>query len=297
MLRTAWVGVLLVGATAAPAFGQVKLEWKFNEGDKFYVEDVSTLKNKIGFMGKEYDQTTKVTMVTSYKVDKKTSDSTVLTSKIENVEVKSMAGLGESLDKMLEKLKGAVMKITLDKNNKITKFEGYEDFIGKLTAGDEETGKIIKKIITEDTLKQSSDQMFAFLPPNPVSKGDTWKHDAKVPFGGMGEFKASQEYTYLGKEAAGEKVALKGSLTYLPPKGDSTFGLFKIVRGNLKAEGAKGTMFFDAAKGRPIRYSMAMVMRGTLTLDIVGMMTDMELTMDQSSTSRVLNRNPLEKEQ
>ena len=77
-----------------PTWDEVKLEWKFNEGDKFYVEDVSTMKQKIEFMGKGFDQTLKTTMVTSYTVKQKTGDSVVLVQKIEDVDVKSMGGLG-----------------------------------------------------------------------------------------------------------------------------------------------------------------------------------------------------------
>src|SRR5207253_11009480 len=104
MLRKAWVGAVLVfDGLSVPAYGQVKMEWKFNEGDKFYVEDVSTMKQKIEFMGKGFDQTLKTTMVTSYTVKTKGTDTVVLVQKIEGVDVKSMGGLGRDMDKMMEK--------------------------------------------------------------------------------------------------------------------------------------------------------------------------------------------------
>src|SRR5947209_5421020 len=95
MRHKAWVvALLLFGGLSVPAYGQVKMEWKFNEGDKFYVEDVTTMKQKIEFQGKGFDQTLKTTMVTSYTVKKKTTDGVVLQQKIEGVDVKSMGGLG-----------------------------------------------------------------------------------------------------------------------------------------------------------------------------------------------------------
>jgi len=294
MFRKACVGVLLVfGGMTVPAYGQVKMEWKFNEGDKFYVEDVSTMKQKIEFMGKGFDQTLKTTMVTSYTVKKKTGSDVVLEQKIEGVDVKSMGGLGGDMDKMMEKLKGATFTITLGKDGKITKFEGYDAFIKNLTEGNEEAAKFVKLMLTEDVLKKSSEEAFGFLPDKAVSKGDSWKREATIPFGPLGSFKAASEYTYQGKEDNSEKIGLKSQLTYTPPKADAGFGLFKIVKGNLKSEGARGTLIFDTAKGRLVRYSMAMVFRGSLTMDIMGNMVDMDVTIDQNSNSRVLNRNPL----
>jgi len=300
MLRRAWVGVALVfGLLAAPALGQgpTKLQWKFKEGDKFYVEDVSNMKQKIEFMGKPIEQKQKTTMVTSYNVTKVASDNTTLVSKIEDVKVQSEGGLGGELDKVMEKLKGATFTITLDKTGKITKFEGYNEFIKKLTEGMEEVGKFVRMMITEDVLKKSAEEAFSFLPPNPVEKGGTWKRENVIPFGPLGSFKASNEYTYQGTEDGLAKIGLKAQLNYSPPKGDAGFGLFKITRGNLKSEGARGTLYFDVQKGRLAKYSMAMVFRGSLTMDIMGNMVDMDVTIDQNSNSRVLNRNPLSKQE
>src|SRR5262249_24471291 len=144
--------------------------------------------------------------------------------------------------------------------------------------------------------KKSAEEAFSFLPEKAVNKGDEWKRESTIPFGPLGSFKAVSDYTYAGKEDGGEKIALKSQLTYSPPKGDAGFALFKIVNGNLKSEGARGTLIFDAEKGRLVKYSMAMFFRGSLTMDIMGNMVDMEVTIDQNSNSRVLNRNPLQKQ-
>jgi hypothetical protein len=297
MLRRAWVGVALVfGVLAAPALGQgpTKLEWKFTEGDKFYVEDVSNLKEKITIMGKDIEQKQKTTMITSYTVKKVDSDSTTLVSKIEDVKVQSEGGLGGELDKVMEKLKGATFTLTVDKKTrKITRFEGYNEWMKKLTEGMEEIGKFVKMMITEDVLKQSAEEAFSIVPPEPVSKGATWKRDSVISFGPLGSFKAANEYTFEGMEDGLAKIGLKAQLNYSPPKGDAGVGLFKITRGNLKSEGARGKLYFDIEKGRLAKYSMAMIFRGALTLDIMGQMIDVDVSIDQSSNSRVLNRNPL----
>jgi hypothetical protein len=287
--------MLVFGVLAAPALGQgpVKLQWKFKEGDKFYVEDISNSKEKIVFQGKDIEQKRKTTMVTSYQVKKVTPEGTVLVSKIESVKPVSEGGLGVDLDKILEKLEGATFTITLDKKGKLTKFEGYNEFMKKLTEGQEEVGKIIKMMITEEVLRKSAEEAFSILPPNPVSKGDNWKFDNALSFGPLGSFKMTHHYTYQGMEEGLAKIGLKADMKYFPPKGEGGLGLFKVVRGNLKSEGANGKLYFDPEKGRLMKYSLAMIFRGTLTLDVMGQTIDVDVTIDQTGNSRVLNRNPL----
>ena len=119
---------------------------------------------------------------------------------------------------------------------------------------------------------------------------------AVVPFGPLGSFKASNEYTLQGKEDGNAKIAVKSDLRYSPPKaGQGIGGLFTITKGNLKSEGA-GTLVFDPQKGRLVRYNMSMVFRGSLTMDIMGNSVEVDISMDQNSTSRVLDRNPATKE-
>jgi len=239
MLRRAWIGAVLVfGGLSVPAHAQTNLEWKFTEGDKFYVEDVSTMKQKIGFMGKDIDQTLKTTMVTSYSVKKKTGSDVVLEQKIEGVDVKSMGGLGGDMDKMMEKLKGAKFTITLNlKDGKITKFEGYDEFIKALTEGNDEAGKFVKMMLSEDVLKKGCEEVFTFLPGKAVSKGESWKKEAIIPFGPLGSFKTVNDYTYQGKEDSLEKISLKAQLTYSPPKADPASACSRSSRATSSRKG------------------------------------------------------------
>jgi hypothetical protein len=291
------MGVLaLFAVAAAPAYGQVKMQWKFNEGEKFYVEDKSTMKQKVEFQGKQFDQTVKTTMVTQYEVKKVAGDTVTLHQKFIGVDVQSQGGFGGDMDKFMEKLKGAAFTITL-KGNKITKFEGFDDFIKELAGGNDMAAQFLKMMITEETLKKSAEEAFGFLPEKAISKGDSWKRETTIPLGPLGSFKSVNDYTLEGKESDGEKIGLKANLTYTAPKGDGggLAGLFKITKGNLKAENARGTLIFDADKGRLVRYNMTMNFRGSLTLEVGGNQIEMDVATEQTTNSRVLNRNPLDK--
>jgi len=289
--------LVLLGGLTAPAFGQVKIEWKFKEGDKFYVEEVSNVKSSFQIMGNNIDQTQKTTTIASYTIKKSTDKEVVMEQKIESVKTKVEGGFGGEaggLDKIMEKMEGAKFTITMDPSTgKVTKFEGYKELIKAITEGMEEAGKFVELLLTEDTLKKGSEDAFGFLPSKAVDKGDTWKIESTMPLGPFGNFKKNATYTYDGKDDKGEKIGYKLAMTYTAPKGDGAAGLpFKITKGNLKTDNAKGTILFDAEKGRLVSNTVTMRFGGSLTMDVMGNELTIEMTMDQSSTSRVLNRAP-----
>jgi hypothetical protein len=286
--------VVLLASVAAPAYGQeVKLQWKFKEGAKFYVEDVQTTKTNVSVLGMQVKEEGKTTMVTSYHIKKVGTDSIVMVQKIEDVEHKSQGGLGGATEKIFEKLKGATFTITMTPEGKVTNFEGYKEWAKKVAGDDDDVAKLVSMLFSEGFFKGSSEQSFGMTPKGPVKKGDTWKQEGVVPVGGIGDFKLVNEYTYLGKVEGGEKIGVKQSLTYTPPKGGDFGGVFKIVKGILKSENAKGHMIFDADKGRLVSGNSSMVIRGALTVDFSGQNLELMLSVDQQTVTRVLDQNPV----
>ncbi|HJT78548.1 MAG TPA: hypothetical protein VJ739_15190, partial [Gemmataceae bacterium] len=87
MLSRCGIGAALVlAALAGPAPAQVTLQWKFKEGDKFYLESVSILKQSMKTLNKELKQDIEQTTLFSFTVQKKDSDNNaVLQATIESV--------------------------------------------------------------------------------------------------------------------------------------------------------------------------------------------------------------------
>src|SRR5689334_1777505 len=54
--RCATIALLLLAVVACPGAGQVKLEWKFKEGDKFSARIVTSCKGKVVLGGETRDQ-------------------------------------------------------------------------------------------------------------------------------------------------------------------------------------------------------------------------------------------------
>jgi len=299
MQRTAWVAVVLVlGGLAAPAPGQggTMMQWKFKEGQTFYVESVSTMKFKADFQGKTYEHTQKTKMVTSYKVEKVTPEGTVLVQKIEGLEAKSEGSFGTDLEKLTEKLKQATFTFTLSKDNKITKFDGYDAFIKTITEDKEETGKVLRMVFSETLFRKTAEDAFAFVPAKPVQKDATWKSGSIIPFGPFGQFKSNDVYTFQGVDDGVAKIGWKGGLVYVPPEGEiGAFGPLKVTKGNMRSEGARGTYYFDIEKGRVKRSTTAMLFRGSLTFDVLDNQLLLDLSVDITETSRTLDSNPFGK--
>jgi hypothetical protein len=277
-------GLLTVTAQTTP----VTLEWKFKQGDKFYLENVTSVKQSIDVAGNKIPMDSVNTTVSSFKVIKADKDGTVLEQKIEASQVKG--GKAGPQQQVAEKLVGSVLTITLNKKGEVTKIAGFDELIKKLSEDNEEVGKLLKVILTEDTMKQGIQEAFAFMPDKPVVKGDSWKRKLSMSMGPIGTFVVDQEYTYDGKMKDGEQVGVKGTFTYQPPKGDVGGLPFKVTKGDFKTDEAKGTLIFDPEKGRLVRNEFKAKLKGNLTIAVGDQEAKMELEQETDTKIRILDK-------
>jgi hypothetical protein len=288
-----FLAVAALSAVSAPAADGTKLELKFKQDDAFYVETTSKNKQAMEFAGTKQESESENTTITRFKVLKSDKDGTVIEQRIENIKNKTTGG-APGADKIMDALKGATFKLTIDSKGEVTKLEGYEDFIKKLSSENDATAKMIKAFMNEETLRAMASENFAFLPNKPVSKGDTWKRTQTVPLGPLGTLKGETTYTYKGPGKDGEEIPFEQTLTYSPPKEDDAGLPFKITKGEMKAEKATGSLVFDASKGRLVRSDMTMKMKGSLTFEVAGNATSINLEMEQTSKSKVSDKSPLD---
>ena len=296
MPRRFWFGsAVALAFLAGPALAAdaVKLEMKFKEGDKFFVETVSNTKQVMEFMGTKNESDSDSTQVTSFTVKKSDKDGVVIEQKIESIKNKNSGGL-PGADKIMDALKGATFKLTLNSKGEVTKIEGYDEFVKKLSADNELAGKMLKSFMSEDTIKATAAENFAFLPPKPVAKGDTWKRSQAIPLGPLGNLKGETNYTYKGPGKDGEEISFDQTLEYAPPKVSDDSLPFKITKGEMKADKASGSLTFDASKGRLVRTEQSTKMKGSLTFEVAGNSTTLTLEMTQTAKSRVLDKSPLD---
>ncbi|OAI53058.1 hypothetical protein AYO44_16320 [Planctomycetaceae bacterium SCGC AG-212-F19] len=291
MLRHCWMVLALAIGLVGPAQAQVKLEWKFTQGDKFYMENVTSLKQVMEIMGQKVPMDTVNTTVSSFKVLKAAPDEVVLEQKIESVKIKAAQGAAPQAQ-VAEKMTGSVFKVTLNGKGEVTKLEGFDELIKKLSENNDEIGKLLKAILTEDTMKQGVQEAFSFVPGKPVNKGDSWKRQMRVAMGPMGTFIVDLEYTYQGKGKDGEEVAVKGSYSYEAPKAGAGGLPFKVTKGEFKTDDAKGLLIFDTTQGRLVRHEFKSKLNGTMSIGIGDQNATMDLKQETDTRIRVLKDMP-----
>jgi hypothetical protein len=297
MPRHAWLSVLLVLGAAEAAQGQVQLRWRFKEGDTFFVEEAVAVKQTTKVMGNEEQHNLDVTRVSRFTVLKAGEGQTVLEQKVETVKVTPGDGAKKGEADFLQKLEGAVFRITLGPTQHVAKFEGYQELINKL-AQDKEVARMLRVLLTEDTLRRTAEALLEFVPDKPVSPGGTWKAKLTMPFGPLGSLDTVNTYTLQGKEKAdgreAEKITVAAVVAYAPPRVPSGLA-FQITKGDIKAEEARGTIFFDEGAGRLVRSESRRRLKGTLTLSAMERTLDMDIDQEQTVKIRVLEKNPTSK--
>ena len=281
-----------------PVHAQVTLAWKFEEGATLFIENTEIQKMSLVYVDnktkqdKKTKQETATTTITSLKVLKNTALGTNLEFTIESMKVKVDGKEAAGDAKRAERIKGSVFTVTLNPAGKITKLEGYEDYIKKLADGDEAEERVARAAFPEEALRKSLEEPFNFLPARPVDKGDTWKQDAVVRMGLFGSFKVVKTYAYKGKEEGGEAIAFSSVMNYVAP-GEGA--VVKVIKGKLNAEDGKGVFLFDGAKGRLIKGGNHVAIKGAMTVEVMGTQQQMELSIDLTNSIRILDKNPLGK--
>jgi len=282
---------------AATAPGQTQLEWHFKKDDKFFVEETTGVKQTLTVLGSETRQDLDYTRVSRFTVLEKNADgSVVLKQEVLNIKVNQGAGDPNADTKLLQRLQGAAFKITLDPKGRVTGFEGYDALVKKIAAGDEDLAKMVRLLLTEESLKKPIELLLAFQPGKEVAPGDTWRGKLTLPFGPLGALETVNTYEFQGKEkdnAEVVKLSVASKVTYQPPAGEGALS-FKVTRGDVKAVKAQGTIWFQTARGRLVRAESTRHLQGTLTVTAAtGQTLTLGLVQEQTVKTRVDDNNPL----
>jgi hypothetical protein len=304
MLQRCWIAaVLFLVVAGSRVHGQTQLEWKFKEGDKFYLETVSSFKQGMKSLGKELRQDFEMTFLFSVIVEKTNPDrSAVLEEKLEGIFVRATTTPAAAIpaeDKFNQQLRGVTFRLTVTLKGEVTRFEGYEDLVKRIAGEDAEARKTVQAVLSEDYMKRSATEVLGVLPPGPVKKDETWGGDKKyeIPLGPLGGFSVTRRFTSEGKsDQEGkvlEKITFSGSATYNAPK-QSEGGPFpfKVTKGDLKMDDLKGTIWFDAAAGRLAQMEATMHLKGTMKVLVSGNEVETELDQERSTKTRLLDKPP-----
>jgi hypothetical protein len=320
VLSRRWlIASLLVVGLAVPAFGQEKvtLKWKLEKDKAFYQEMTSETTQNMKVQGSEIKNVQKQTFYFSWTpIDQdKENGNWKIKQKIEGVKMSieisgsppisydstKAEGAGNTpLGEFFKVLVNSEFTITVNKEMKVIKVEGRDDFIKKLGSANPQMEGLLKQILSEDALKEMADPTFAAIPTTETAVGKTWDRQSKFDMGPIGKYDNTYKYTYEGKDKTNAKldrIKIETTVKYTKPDDNApTGGLpFKIKKADLNAKKADGSILFDNEKGRVENSEQNLDLSGKLDIEIGGQTTTVELNQTQKMTVKTSDSNPVKK--
>ncbi|AWM36140.1 hypothetical protein GobsT_60910 [Gemmata obscuriglobus] len=204
-------------------------------------------------------------------------------SKEENASSSSNPGLVE----FFKGLKDSEFTATLGNNYKVEKVEGKEEFIKKLGSGSQQMDALLKKVLTEDALKEMVDPTAKLFPDGAKKVGDTWEKKTTLNLGPIGTYDLTYKLKYAAVEKEKDKLELETVIKYTAPKDSPDGLLFRIKEGSTLESvpaGSKGIIIYDPKTQRIESAEINIKLDGKLTVVIGNTDTKVELDQQQTTT-------------
>jgi hypothetical protein len=333
VLRTRFFAAALFGVALAAVAGaqdrKFDLQFKNAKGEfvPFYQEMTTDVTQVIAVQGQSLTQRQKSvffyqwTPIKEEKVKEGTEEVTKYTvkQKIEGLQMdidisgnpikydstKADAGGGANNPGLVEffrNLKDSEFVATIGKGYKVEKVEGKDAFVNKLGAGSAQMEGLLKKVMTEDALKEMTDPTYRLVPEGPKKKGDKWEKKSTLKLGPIGDYDLTYKFTYAEPDKEGErkdwdKIDVETIINYTAPKEGAEGLLFRIKEGSkLTSDPAesKGVVYYDPKAQRIPFAQINIKLKGDLTVVIGGTDTKVELTQEQKTTIRTRDTSFIE---
>ncbi|MBN9519814.1 hypothetical protein J0H58_15035 [bacterium] len=314
-LFLAAVAVTALVAPRAEAQDKQSFGLKLEKDKAFYQKTQTIVAQIIKVQGQDLTQKQESTFFFKWTPEKQDGDKWVLKQKVEGLYMsidisgnpiiydsakKEPAGSASNpgLMDFFKNLEGTEFTVTLNtKTWTVEKVEGKDELAKKLGAGSAQMDSLLKKILTEDSLKQMADPTAGLLPTEPKATNDKWERKSVLNLGPVGTYDVKYDFTYKGKEAAPlnhlDRIEIAPTITYKAPT-DNEGLLFKIKSGSMETrpldpDQAPSVVQFNSALGRIHKATVSLKMEGNLQVGIGGQDTKVELSQRQTTTIEQLN--------
>jgi hypothetical protein len=284
-----------------------KFELKFEKDKKFYQSSQTTVQQLIKVMGQDLTQSQDSTFYYRWTPIKQEGDKWELTDEVEGIKMSiDISGNKINYDSTLpdggptagnpglmdffKKLVNSKFTVTLDKNYKVEKVDGVQDFIKNLSSGNQSTrmDEVLKGIMTDDAVKQMCDPTFNLIPDGPKKAGDKWSKPTTLNLGPIGSYTVTYNFTYVGVDKDMDKIEVEPTLVYSAPKADPTSSglLFRIKEGKLTSvDPVKGVILYNPKLQRIESADITIKLKGELTVNIG--MTDTKVELLQTQVTKI----------
>jgi hypothetical protein len=278
------------------------LAWKFTVNTPFYqMMDTNTDQN-IKVMGLDVAQSQKQTFYFKWTPIKQDGDKWEIKQEIEGIQMKidiagnpvsydstQEGGANTALSEFFKSLKTSSFTLTFNtKTQKVEEVKGKKDFLDKLTTTNAQLAPLLTKILSDDALKQMADPTFGILPPTAKKVGEKWESTSTLNLGPIGTYENKYVYELKGPDAMNkdlEIISVATTLKYAAPTEASPDLPFKIKSSTLQTKEKQdpGKIVFNRAKGRLESSDVKLAISGSLTIEIGGNATSVELTQTQET--------------
>ncbi|MBL8867825.1 MAG: hypothetical protein JNK93_19885, partial [Planctomycetia bacterium] len=207
-------------APTTPAANTARFETKLEKDKAFYQEMETTVTQTIKVQGgSDLVQTHKQTfyfkwLPTSFAADKWTVKQTIegvkmsidiAGNKVEydstNANAAGAAG-NPGLADFFSKLVGTEFTITYGKGMVVEKVDGKDDFLKKLGGVNQQIESLLRKMLTDEAMKQMTDPSFGLTADKDQAVGGKWEKKATMNLGPIGSYDTVTTFTYVGKNTA-----------------------------------------------------------------------------------------------
>jgi hypothetical protein len=288
---------------------------KFEKDKKFYQELKTQVSQVIKVQGQDVTQKQESTYYFKWNPLKQVGEKWELEQEVEGLKVSidisgntinydstqpdaSVTAGNPTLMEFFRKLVGTKFVVTLDKTFKVEAVSGKDEFIRKLSGGNNQLDSLFRNIVTDESLKQMCDPTFYLVPDSPRKPGDTWEKKAAISLGPIGKYEVTYKFKYVGpgtEEGKKEydKIEVETDLTYTVPKEPGTDGLFfRIKEGKLEQpkgmgeQPPKGVIYYDPKTQRIVSAEITLKLKGELTVNIGATDSKVEIYQEQKTTLR-----------
>ena len=303
-------GLALVIGAIGLAQDKQKFDLKLEKDKSFYQKLSTTVNQVIKVQGQDLTQKQDSTFYFKWTPEKQDGDKWTIKQKIEglamSIDISGNPITYDSANKnspgsagnpglmdFFKGLEGAEFTVTLNtKDWKVEKVDGKDEFVKKLGVGSPQMNELLKKIMTDDAVKQMADPTYGLAPDQPKAVNDTWEKKQTLSLGPIGAYEVTNKFTYKGKDPTQknlDRIEVVSSLTYKPPANDASDGLlFKIKGGTMESKPLDPTqppsvVLYNPQTGRVEKAVISLHLRGELTVSIGGSDTKVELTQTQTT--------------
>jgi hypothetical protein len=204
-----------------------------------------------------------------------------------------------NLSEFFKALVGPEFTVTIgqgkDGNLVVDRVEGLADLVSKLTAINPALETLLKKVLTEEDIKEMAAPMFDFIPPGGIiPTADPWTTTGVVTSGPTGQRKIRNTYTDAGQVNGRAWIRVATESTHTAPPVLEPGLSFRVLKSDIKSKDGHGIIVFDQDKGRLQSRQMSVRLEGSLTIDIAGTEELVELKSLQTTRFRTMDKNPIE---